>query len=102
SEPTRMPTRGVDSGTSEVSTIAGARERDPFRSAIRELAGAHQIRPEARHVQDAAAVRHELTVALRRSRMEDKRAECLGVLDARDRRARVTALGILAGGDDHG
>src|SRR4051794_17349559 len=100
SDPTRMPT--FTSAIRDVPPVAHAGEIYAGDGVVRgsSRGGDRVSRPD--HVQHAAAVRHELPVLQRRSRVEDERPRRLGVLDAGDRRAGVAALRVFAAREDDG
>ena len=83
--------------------VARARERDRRRALVGERPGLLEIVADAGHVEDPAAVRHQLrrrAAPCRRGRRARRAASAASI--PVDRRAGVAALGVLAAGDDDG
>src|SRR3954466_16324317 len=94
SEPTRMPTTVSD--MSDVATKLPAGEIYARGGFIRGGPSVGGGRSERRHVQDAAAVRHEPTVVKRGTRVKDECTGCLRGCDPLDRRPGVALRGVVA------
>src|ERR671935_394294 len=108
SEPTRIPTRGGSPADTtfrnakrDVSAEAHPRERDQRHGLVDGPAGSGDVVPDRSHVENPAAVRHELSAAAGGAGVEHERSQSLRVLDSFDRRAAVAVLGIVAGGEHH-
>ena len=73
-------------------SVAHVRERDPLARLVGARPRLLDRVADSGHVEDPATARHELPVPHRGPGVEDDGAVRLGVVDSRDRRARVAAL----------
>src|SRR6185436_15284292 len=96
SEPTTMPTRGLDMCHGrDVLAIAHVGKGDAIARAIGKLARSNDAVADARHVENPAAVRDEAIALARRSCVKDERSFLFGFGDTLDRGADIVAGGIF-------
>src|SRR5712691_6360860 len=97
SEPTTMPTNGLDMGQRrDVAAITHAGERDVLAGGVGALPRSRDGKPGRRDAKNPAAVRDHLISLERRAGMEDECAAPFGVFDPLDRRAHVAPGRIFA------
>src|SRR5438128_6909152 len=108
SDPTRMPTSGASAADTlaslggDIAAVPRAREVDPLHGRVGRRPCAGERVAGRSDGEDAAPVRDEPAVPNGRARLEDERTVPFGLLDPRDRRARVAPAGVGGRGEDDG
>src|SRR3954449_2356088 len=103
SEPTTMPTSGLDMCHGrDVLAIAHVGKGDAVGRAVGKLARSHDVVADARHVENPAAIRDEAVALACSPCVKDERSFLLGLGDTVDRRADIVPCGIFTAGEYDG